>query len=170
MRIVAIDPGTERSGWCVLDCISDRLAGYGWDANDAVLNDLPRRFGLGEFSKDVLAIEMVASQGMAVGKETFRTVWWTGRFAEQWKRTSGGILPIEIYRQDVKLHLCGQVRAKDANVRQALIDLYGGEGGKAVAIGSKANPGPLYGVSNHVWSALAVAVTARARLQMRKAA
>lgn len=164
MRIIAIDPGTEKSGWCVLDCIADRLEGFGWDDNEAVRNSVPRRFGFGEFSKDVLAIEMIASQGMAVGKETFRTVWWTGRFADTWLRTAG-YLPMEVYRKDVKLHLCGQTRAKDKNVRQALIDHYGGEGGKDAAIGKKASPGPLFGVSNHVWSALAVAKTAQARMQ-----
>jgi len=56
----------------------------------------------------------------------------------------------------VKLHLCGSARAKDTNIRQALIDRYGG----SAAIGKKAAPGPLYGVSKDVWSALAVAVTA----------
>jgi len=60
-----------------------------------------------------------------------------------------------ISRRAVKLHLCGSARAKDANIRQALIDRYGG----SAAIGRKAAPGPLYGVSKDVWSALAIAVT-----------
>jgi len=40
-----------------------------------------------------------------------------------------------------------------------LIDRYGGVGGKRAAIGLKASPGPLHGVSKDVWAALAVAVT-----------
>jgi len=55
----------------------------------------------------------------------------------------------------VKMHLCGQARAKDANIRQALIDRFGG----AAAIGRKAAPGPLYGISGDVWQALGLAVT-----------
>ena len=62
-----------------------------------------------------------------------------------------------IYRKDVKLHLCGSPRAKDSNIRQALIDRFGP--GKEKAIGLKKTPGPLYGVKSHVWAALAVAVT-----------
>jgi hypothetical protein len=45
------------------------------------------------------------------------------------------------------------MRAKDPNVRQALLDKIG-------PVGTKKNPGPLYGVSGHGWSALAVAVYA----------
>ena len=37
-------------------------------------------------------------------------------------------------RQEVKLHLCNSARAKDANIRQALIDRFGG---KDKAIGRK---------------------------------
>ena len=56
----------------------------------------------------------------------------------------------------MKLNLCGNPRAKDANIRQAIIDRFGG---KAAAIGTKKNPGPLYGVSGDVWAAIAVGLT-----------
>jgi hypothetical protein len=106
----------------------------------------------------VLAIEMVASYGMAVGATVFETCVWSGRFIERWlvsdKRRPE---PVRVYRKEVKIHLCGSMRAKDANIRQALIDRYGG---KESAIGKKANPGPLYGMSGDCWSALAVAITA----------
>jgi hypothetical protein len=58
-------------------------------------------------------------------------------------------------RRVVKLALCGDSRAKDANIRQALIDRFGG----SAAVGRKAAPGPLYGIHRDVWSALAIAVT-----------
>ena len=48
------------------------------------------------------------------------------------------------------------MRAKDSNIRQALLDLYGGD--KRKAIGIKAEPGPLYGIKSHMWAALGVAV------------
>ncbi|MBV8782506.1 MAG: hypothetical protein JO353_14005, partial [Phycisphaerae bacterium] len=48
-------------------------------------------------------------------------------------------------------------RAKDGNIRQALIDRFGPT--KERAIGKKKSPGPLYGMSGDCWSALAVAVT-----------
>ena len=89
---------------------------------------------------------------MAVGAEVFRTVHWSGRFAEALHPTPVFLLP----RKAVKIHLCNSLRAKDANIRQALLDRYGG---KSAAVGRKAEPGPLYGVHADVWAALAVAVT-----------
>jgi len=68
---------------------------------------------------------------------------------------------IRITRNEVKLHLCNSTRVKDAGIRQVIIDRFGG---KAIAIGKKANPGPFYGVKSHLWSALAVAVTHMDRL------
>ena len=97
---------------------------------------------------DRLVIEQVASFGMAVGAEVFETVYWSGRFAE-----AVYPLPVDrITRIKVKTHLCHDSRAKDANIRAALIDRYGGPA--ALRKG-----GDLYGVSKDVWSALAVAVT-----------
>ena len=60
-----------------------------------------------------------------------------------------------IPRKEVVTALCGSSKANDASVRQALIDRYGG---KEKAIGKKKAPGPLYGVTKDVWSALAVAI------------
>jgi hypothetical protein len=100
---------------------------------------------------DVVVIEKVESYGMAVGAEVFDTVLWAGRFAEAAHRVPVVLLP----RRAVKLALCGDSRAKDANIRRALIDRFGGQ----AAIGRKASPGPLHGISRDVWAALAIAVT-----------
>jgi len=98
---------------------------------------------------------MVASYGMAVGKDVFETALWTGRFIEAW-----GGPHTKVYRKDVKLTLCGNASAKDANIRQALIDRYPPTGGgRRPQTGTKAKPGPLYGVRRDIWQALAVAVT-----------
>jgi hypothetical protein len=51
---------------------------------------------------------------MAVGAEVFDTVLWAGRFAEAAHRVPVVMLP----RRAVKLALCGDSRAKDANIRQ----------------------------------------------------
>lgn len=147
MSILAIYPGTTKSGWVLLRGASVWAAGV--DENARVLEMVAGN----EWDADTLALEMVASYGMAVGKEVFRTVFWTGRFAQAWldsPRTQGD--PVEVYRQDVKLHLCHSTKAKDANIRQALLDLLGPQG-------TKRAPGPTYGVSSHAWAALAVAVT-----------
>lgn len=143
--ILAIDPGTTRSGWCILD--ASRVCDSGVSDNHDVL-----RWVQAGQDCDTLAIEMVASYGMAVGREVFETVRWVGRFQQAWRRPDDVRL---VYRGQVKSHLCGSMRAKDANIRQALIDLLGPPG-------TKARPGATYGVRSHAWAALAVAVTARA--------
>jgi hypothetical protein len=91
---------------------------------------------------------MIASYGMAVGSSIFETCVWIGRFIEV-ART-----PVRLcYRKDVKMHLCGSMRAKDGNIRQRLIDIFGPQG-------TKKQPGKTYGIKSHTWAALAVAVYA----------
>jgi hypothetical protein len=154
--ILAIDPGTTESGWCVFD--GERVRQCGVSKNSFMLRDITFagmdkniiRTTNAIIPADDLAIEMVASYGMPVGREVFETCVWIGRFQQAWRDPEAVRL---IYRKDVKLHLCGSPRAKDANIRQALIDRLG-------SIGTKAQPGPLYGVKSHAWAAVAVAVTA----------
>lgn len=103
---------------------------------------------------DHLAIEMIACYGMAVGREVFETCVWIGRFIERWKGPC-----TQIYRRDVKLHLCNSAKAKDGNVRQALLDLYGGKG-------ATKKGGMLHGVSGDQWAALGVGTTYLARREL----
>lgn len=100
-----------------------------------------------EVSNLHIACEWIESFGMAVGRETFETVAQIGIIV--------GALPELrlIPRRDVKLNICKSPRAKDGNVRQAIIDRFG-------PVGTKKDPGPCYGVSKHAWAALAVAITA----------
>ena len=145
---LAIDPGNERSAWLLFQ--GAQIVKFGIDDN----HELLERMANGQLSsgREALAIEMIASYGMPVGREVFETCMWIGRFIQAWQ----GPYKL-VYRKDVKLHLCGQPRAKDSHIRQALLDRFGP--GKDKAVGTKRAPGPLYGVSADVWSALAVAVT-----------
>lgn len=144
MRILAIDPGTVESGWVLL--VSGRVAQSGVSENHGLLRQVASTHG----DADVLALEMIASYGMPVGREVFETCVWIGRFVQAWRSPDSAKL---VYRRDVKLHLCGSPKAKDPNIRQALIDLLG-------PAGTKRAPGPTYGVRSHAWAALGVAVTA----------
>ena len=149
--ILAIDPGTEQSGYCIYQPSyvdgKPHVEISGVYPNAEALEHVKQCCS----SRVVtLAIEMVASYGMPVGREVFETVRWIGRFQQAWRDPEAVRL---IYRRDVKLHLCGSMKAKDPHVWQALIDKLG-------PVGTKACPGPLYGVKSHARSALAVAVTA----------
>ena len=158
--ILALDPGPAQTGFCVYD--GERMLDCGVLPNADMLahvriNEAPR-----------LAIEMIASYGMAVGREVFETCVWIGRFQQAWRNPGAVEL---VYRKDVKMHLCGTNKAKDANVRQALLDLFPRTGGgKVPQVGTKAQPGPLYGISTHAWPALGVAITALAAGREKKAA
>jgi hypothetical protein len=107
----------------------------------------------------LVAVEGVEARGMAVGQDTMDTAYLSGRLVGHAEAT--GHRAVRVLRRKVKLELCGSSRAKDANVRQAIIDLYPPTGGgKCPQIGTKKNPGPLYGVAGHAWPALAVAIVA----------
>lgn len=148
MNVIGIDPGPTHSAYVIYD--GERVIELGKPDNDCLLECIRED----SFSPlpSALVIEQIAAMGMAVGAEVFETVFWSGRFAEAfigpWHR---------VKRHEVKMHLCGNMRAKDANIRTSLIDRFGP--GKDKAVGVKKSPGPLYGVSKDVWSALAVAVT-----------
>jgi len=147
--IVAVDPGTEQSAVLTYSASDGR-----WSspiiAEPRILPNLDLLYFLRQAAGEgrVLAIEMVASYGMPVGKEVFETCVWIGRFVEAWRGKY-----MKVYRQEVKLHLCGSARATDATIRKALIDKLG-------APGTKKAPGATYGLKADLWSALAVAVTA----------
>jgi hypothetical protein len=145
VNILAIDPGPDESAWCIYDGCKPRE--WAKQENAEVLH----RLG-GFRDADILVIEQVAAMGMSVGAEVFETVFWSGRFAEAW-----GARWDRIKRHEIKMHLCGNTRAKDGNVRTAIIDRYGP--GKEKAIGRKKTPGPLYGMAGDCWQALAVAIT-----------
>jgi hypothetical protein len=141
--VIAIDPGPEESAMVIYD--GEKPLHFAKLANADLLEDLQ----LAECGQ--LVIEQIAAMGMAVGAEVFETCFWSGRFAQAW---SGEFDRVK--RHQVKMHLCGNMRAKDANIRQAIIDKFGG---KDRGIGKKKTPGPLFGVSGDCWAALAVAIT-----------
>ena len=146
--ILAIDPGSSESAWVRWDKknLDKPLFDFLKEKNDIILSALR----LDTFEVDSIVVEMISSYGMPVGKEVFDTCVWIGRFIEASR------LPFRlIYRRDVKLFLCNSMRAKDTNIRQALIDKF------EPNLKPKERPkGILKGVSKDVWAALAVAVYA----------
>ena len=148
MKIIAIDPGPIQSAYVIWDGISTDC--FNIIKNQEVLerfkNDVSKTI-------DILVIEKVACYGMPVGESIFETVYWSGRFSEAF---NGGVHRLP--RKDVKMHLCGSMRAKDSNITQALVDRfapYTSNKGK----GKKADPGFFYGFKKDIWQAMALAVT-----------
>jgi hypothetical protein len=139
--MLAIDPGNIESAFVVWD--GENILDKGKLPNDELrnrLNDI-------HVKCPTMVIEKVASYGMAVGETIFETVFWSGRFCEKWGYTGWHRVP----RMDIKMHLCHTSRAKDKNIRQAIIDRLGEPG-------TKKNPGKTYGCSKDIWAALALAI------------
>lgn len=148
MLILAIDPGSEQSAYVFYDTFVGKAISFEIMPNDALLKKL------GSLISEVehLAIEMIACYGMPVGASVFETCVWIGRFIE-----AAAIPHTKVYRKDVKMFLCGSTRAKDSNIRQAIMDKYGSSREKA--IGTKKSPGPLHGFKADIWAAMGVALT-----------
>ncbi len=144
--LLCIDPGPVTSGLVELDTtrFPPRIVrGVAKCPNADVLAAI---WGHGA---DVV-IERFACMGMAVGEETLEAVHWGGRFHEH--ADQAGLRVHRIKRHEVKMALCGNTRAKDANIRQAIIDIYGG-------LTATKKGGALHGVSADAWAALAVGLT-----------
>lgn len=140
MNVLGVDPGTTKSGWILWD--GRKIIRSGVNENGWLLGFI------GVADADLLVIERFEARGMPMGEDSIETVIWTGRFQQAWRSPESVRL---VKRSAVKLALCGTTRAKDPNVRQAVIDRCG-------APGVKANPGPTYGVTSHAWQALAAAI------------
>ncbi len=145
--ILAIDPGSEQSAYVVMD--GKHIFEFGIRKNGMLLVDL----SAGDFCvlPVHLAIETLHVRGMPTAQQEMETQLWAGRFIQ-----AAGLPFTQMRRMDEKMVICGHPRAMDGNIRQALIDRWGG---KDKAIGKKKTPGPLYGISQDVWQALAIAVT-----------
>lgn len=156
--IFAIDPGNVESGYVVVEHDGNeivRVRECGKVTNGELFD---RIYFWTTFYRIDFAIEMIASYGMPVGVDVFETCVWIGRFwqlAIDFKNTDDITL---IYRADEKLNLCGDKRAKDPNVIQAMLDRFA-PGEKNYGKGTKKKPGFFYGFKADIWQAFAVAVT-----------
>lgn len=150
--ILAIDPGNIYSAYVLVEEDLSRVVDKGKIENDELLKMMVS-FKL-RYEVSCVAIEMIASYGMAVGATVFETCVWIGRFTE---RATQLMYEVEyVYRKEEKMLLCNSMKAKDSNIAQALIDLFAKDTpnkGK----GTKKEPGYFYGFKSDIWAAMAVA-------------
>jgi hypothetical protein len=182
--VLSVDPGDTVSAWvisrpwkmCEGKRTPFRVMSFGRMKNQNLRNHLGRVSA--EDRKDVLmVIEMLRTRGMPTANQEFETCVQIGMFRKLWLPGKWSYA----FRGDIKLCLCGVTRAKDSNVRTALIELWGGEqkamagkkcpkckgkgwfgAGRPVCpvcrgIGWATKPGPLAGMAADEWAALAVA-------------
>ena len=149
--IIAIDPGTTQSAFVVWN--GKEILQMGIWENEKLRDYLASGMLPPQFLTplpNLLIIERIESMGMAVGASVFETVYWTGIFASSYGQCDTVRMP----RRDVKMHLCGSMRAKPANIRQALIDRFEPD------LKPRQRPkGIMKGLTNHTLDAFALAVT-----------
>lgn len=155
--IFAIDPGSEKSAFveCYFPNSVSPIAAYGHVDNSELLQILHR--SPTSLSAKVGVIEVMQSYMLRVGADVFATCEWIGRFDNYWMSQTNRSLE-RLTKPEVSLHLCGRRNATKADLRGALYQKFGGS--RQAAMGVMKAPGPLYGlVGDHVWDALALAVT-----------
>ena len=140
--ILSIDAGNVESAYCLIDKETYKPIEFGKVSNEQILMKII------ELKYDNLILEMIASYGMPVGASVFETCVWIGRFIQARNCADFDY----IYRKEEKMNLCHSMKAKDSNIRQALIDRFG-------EVGTKKNQGWFYGFKNDVWAAYAVGIT-----------
>lgn len=152
--ITAIDPGPTTCGAVVYDTGARRVLA----AESELTVENAIRWAQGHDPRPcwpwVVVIEQVMSTGQA-GNDLLRTAEVCGRLFQA--AVVGSAYEVHyLPRREVCRVLGISGKGKDAQVREVMIEIHGGD--KAAAVGTKKAPGPLYGVSGHAWQALAVAV------------
>ena len=155
MIIFAVDPGSEKSGWVTFNTDTHEVSDFGTTEN----GKLEGFIDCGGYSDcDIFAYEMIGhyGKGMPAGKSVFETCIWIGHFEKAWNNKC---TTYRILNNQIRVALCGTVRAKEKNIHLAAketFEPYGG--GKDPYKGIKSQPGPLFGMTGHEFSALAVAL------------
>lgn len=154
MKIFAIDPGNTESAYCVVDAETLRPLDFAKLPNEdlrAIIKDYHFEEG------DRAAVEMLQSYGNLIGRDVLETAVWIGRFSECLDRKL--LHPAEmVFRMEEKIHICGNSKAGDPNIRRALIDRFCAHDYRT-GRGTKKNRDFFYGFSGDTWAAYAVGLT-----------
>ncbi len=158
--VIAIDPGTKKSGVVLLNqedyrpLESAKL--YNTIIHYSCLQWL-KKYSIQPYQVEVV-IEMIQgrfSQGF--GSELLETAVWIGRFEERF--LASAIVPTRIYRMDEYNALCANLYPRnDKGVQAALVDRFA-YGQPHYGKGTKKSPGWFFGFSADIWQAYAVGVT-----------
>ena len=145
MKILGIDPGTTQTGYVVFNTETDDIISFGKIDNEDMLKIVTKN----PDKADVMAIEIISSYGQRVGQSTFLTCYFIGMCMNAFKGPQ-----YNIKRVDEKKYICGTGAAKDAGIRQELIDRF-----EPDLIPGKRPCGKLKGFKADIYSGLAVAIT-----------
>lgn len=170
--ILGIDPGTTQTAYCLCTIKEDSAEGskpmsiqsFAKIDNEEMLKVLHST--LEDVEKQdaelTIAIEHLESYGTAVGKSTFETAYFIGRLQEiafTYSLSNVNIQVDRIYRHEEKMRICHSMKANDATIKQALVDIFADHPEKNHGKGTKAEPDYFYGMKADCWSAFAICYT-----------
>lgn len=160
-NVIGIDPGNKETAVCIYN--GTRIMYCDKIDNETIVSRLSKQWteasAVGDLAPPDIFIEDIQAMGMAVGQEVFDTAKMIGRMQQTLENR--GTEYNMVKRTEIKLHHCNTTRAKDTNIRQALIDRFGDKG-------TKKEPGFFFGISgNDQWSACAIAIYGHDKLNGR---
>ena len=148
--LLSLDVGTVESAYCLVESKTYKPIEFGKIYNEELLKIVKGA----DYNK--LVYEEFQCYGMPIGESTIKSITWNGRYIQSALDKEKPVFPI--YRKEEKINLCNSVKAKDSNIRQALIDRFARfdfKNGK----GTKKQQDWFYGFKSDMWAAYAVAVT-----------
>ena len=154
--ILALDTGTEQTGYCIVNIDSYRPLEFGKVSNDTILKIIDN------FDGERIVFERFAPQ-QRTGLTTITSIVWYGRFIERCQANGYDEGRIEqIYRRDVKKALLGKFdKSKgtaDSQLRKYLVARFA-EFDKVRGKGTKDNPDWFYGFgTTDVYAAYCVGI------------
>lgn len=162
VSVLAIDPGPLTCGVVILDRVEGSVPrirhASAEVSTDSVMGLIDVNVPLGM----PVVIEHLSCYGVDFSAVLRDTALISGEFRLRCRQL--GREATFITRPDVKLHVTQSRKTKDKDIRDALIEKWGGE---VAAMGYQKIPGskqrtpkgPLYDISSHAWAALALGVT-----------
>ncbi|MCH8613446.1 hypothetical protein [Arsenicicoccus dermatophilus] len=161
-ELLAIDPGSEQSGWVIIDTRTRRPLHHGKDTNQKILAIIRSYANTPPEQRAGVWIEKIGRMAGTAGESIFETCVWTGRFMHEAERL--GLLVERVKRVPIKVHLRVGQKGTDTDVRRALVDRFA-PGEPRHGKGTKDEPGWFYGFAADAWQAYALAVYASDTLE-----
>ena len=150
--VLALDPGNVYTAYVLLNEKCEII-----DAKKILNHELLKVIIDYSNSDTYFVYEMIKSQGMAVGQTVFDTCTWIGRFIQLAIECKYKLI-YPIYRFEEKQWICNSARAKDTNIKMALITRFA-KHDFLTGKGKKDNKDFFYNIKADMWMAFAVAIT-----------
>ena len=170
-RVLAIDPGSDKSGWARLSYglnsqgneFRVSLVDSGHSDNDLLANHIQSNFGSGphDYVSEDLVIE--EAKCYQAGDTVAKTIMWTGAFMMAAQATHQGVTRpnVSAFSSSERKRLLGITAKGNAKkwTRQRVYEEFACNGGGSDPCkGTKGQPGPLYKVGVHEIDAISLGI------------